>query len=152
MADKGIELTDKNRTFIYKLVHGKSESGNALTVYEAYQQSGYSGDIHAAYQLKSRLEKELMLEEINKGASKADIFKQIADMMQLPAVDKAGNAVNGISLTNKIKVLGLALKAHEQMEPQPKRLTAFQINFPGNKPQEAMVVEAEVVEQKEKGE
>lgn len=146
MADekKALELTDKNRLFIYKLVHEKSESGNPLTVYEAYQKAGYEGDIHAAYQLKSRLEKELMMEEMNRGASKADIFKQIADAMQLPAVDKSGAPVSGISMTNKIKVLGLALKAHEQLEPTPVKLSVFQINMPGSKPA-ATVIEAEVV-------
>lgn len=155
-ADKQVaasKLTDSNRLFIYKLTYEKSESGSPLTVFEAYQRAGYKGDIHAAYQLKSRLEKELMLEEINRGASKADIFKQIADAMALPAVDKSGAPVTGISMTNKLKVLALALKAHEQLEPVQPKITAFQINLGGAEPpKEAVIVEAEIISDTAKGE
>lgn len=133
-ADKAIvdvsnSLSDRNRAFIYHLVHGQSASGNPLTVYEAYQKAGYEGDKHAAYELKSRLEREIMQAEITRGASKADIFREIAGLMQLPAVDKMGAALTGISATNKIKVLALAVKAHEVIDvPQPK-ITAVNINM-----------------------
>ncbi len=122
-------LTGKNRLFIYNLVHGRSTSGNPLTVYEAYQNAGYDGDKHAAYQLKSRLETELMKAQISTGVSKSDIFKEIAGMMALPVVDKDGNPATGISVTNKIKLLQLAVKSHDMVKDPSPNVTAVQINF-----------------------
>lgn len=128
------DLTDKNRAFIYHLVHGKSESGNRLTVYEAYQNAGYDGDKHAAYQLKSRLEKEIMEAEVTRGATKADIFREIADLMTLPTVGKDGSAVTGISVAQKVKLLGLAVKAHDMVKTDAPRITAININMGGSAP------------------
>lgn len=147
-------LTDKNRAFIFHLVHGRSASGSPLTVYEAYQKAGYEGTIHAAYQLKSRLEREIMAAEVNRGASKSDIFRQIADLMELPVTDSKGNAAAGITVTNKIKLLQLAVKAHETVEPQAPKITAFVINTGGataNVVEEAKIIDAEVVKGEENG-
>ncbi len=144
------ELTPFNREFIFQLVHGKSASGQPLTVYEAYQNAGGDGTKHAAYQLKSRLEREIMAAEVNRGASKADIFKQIADLMNLPVVDKNGNAAAGISVTNKIKLLQVAIRAHEAVEPQAPKISSFTINMAPAKA-EGAVIDAEVVKGDEHG-
>ena len=155
MEDKGLEaatnaLTEKNRNYIYYLTHGKSESGNPLTVYEAYQKAGYESDKHAAYQLKSRLEKELMQAQIDRGASKSEIFKQIADLMVLPTIEANGSPASGLSVTNKIKVLALAVAAHKETKEEIKSITKVEINL-GQPAQTAIIEDAVIIKGEENG-
>src|SRR5690349_19834627 len=120
-------LTPMNRLFMFYLTHG-DEQGNKLSVFDAYRKAGGEGDKHAAYQMKSRLEKELTTEALNSGMSKADILRDIADMMRLPVTEKDGTPVKAVSLKEKLRLTSLALRAHEAVAEKMPTITAIQIN------------------------
>ncbi len=122
------ELTPQNRLFIFYLNHGEPEAGKRLTVFESYQMAGYKGDKHAAYQLKSRLEKELLAEALNTGMSRADIVRNIASLVELPVVGDDGKPVSSLTVQQHTRLLALGLKAHEATQALVPKITAIQIN------------------------
>lgn len=132
-------LTPMNRLFMFYLTHG-DEQGNKLSVYDAYRKAGGEGDKHAAYQMKSRLEKELTAEAINSGMSKADLMRDIAGAMKLPAVGEDGQPLKAVGMKEWLRIRSLALRAHEAVGDRTPNITAIQINrYEGGKKEEVVV-------------
>jgi hypothetical protein len=133
-------LLPKQRLFLMRLLEGAK-------VYDAYKDAGYEGDKGAAYQLKSRLDKELTLLAEAKNMSKSDLLLELGKLNELPVVDKTGAPVSGVSINNKLRILALQQKALEMSKPEAPRITAFQVNtYVGEKKTDA--VDTTIVEEK----
>ena len=134
-------LNAKQRTFLALLVEGKK-------VVEAYRAAGYEGEAPAAYMLKSRLEKSLEDLAKARGCSKASLMTEIAQLNDLPVVDKAGNPVTGISMAHKLKLLELQKKTLDAEKPALPKVTAFNVTAYVDGHPSPREIEAEVIERK----
>lgn len=137
-------LTPMNRLFLFYMTHG-DEQGNKLSVFAAYQKAGGEGDKHAAYQMKSRLEKELTAEAINTGMAKSDIVRDIAALNSLPVVGADGKPVMNVSVKEKLRLSSLALRVHEAIQEKTPNITAIQINRYDSGKKDEVIVETTAV-------
>lgn len=134
-------LLPKQRMFLFLLTEGRP-------VFEAYKAAGYEGEKGAAYQLKSRLDGALVEMAKARNVSKGDLMLEIGRLNDLPLVDRFGDAVVGITINHKIKVLALQQKALESEKQEAPRVTLVQVNrFEAKTASEveAIATEAEVV-------
>lgn len=125
-ADKSIQtndvkeleskLTPKNRVFLEYLSQGK-------TTLEAYKLSGYIGEDHAAYELKSKLSKDFEVYLTAKGMSRGDLMLAVKDLIDLPVTNR-----NYKSLKDHMKLLGMWMKMLPADTTKKPNITAFVIN------------------------
>lgn len=140
-------LNPKQRLFLSLIMEGNK------TV-EAYVKAGYKGDEHAAYTLKTRLNKALHALAEARGMTRADLMVQVQHIMELPLirVDSQGHSqpADGITVDQWIKLAHLKEKIVPDAKPRPS-ITAVQINFGDDKKAEVVVpppvIDAEVVEE-----
>ena len=118
-------LNPKQRLFLSLIMEGNK------TV-EAYNKAGYKGDEHAAYTLKTRLNKALHALAEARGMTRADLMVQVQHIMELPLirVDSQGKAqaAEGITVDQWIKLAHLKEKIVPDSKVRPN-ITAVQINF-----------------------
>lgn len=123
-------LNPKQRLFLSLVLEGKKTP-------EAYKLAGYEGDDHAAYTLKTRLNKALSALAEARGMTRADLMVQVQNMMELPLirVDSGGRAqpVDGITVDQWIKMAHLKEKILPDRKERPN-ITAIQINLGEDKP------------------
>lgn len=123
-------LNPKQRLFLSLVLEGKKTP-------EAYRQAGYEGDDHAAYTLKTRLNKALAALAEARGMTRADLMVQIQNMMEMPLirVTSFGQAVpvDGITVDQWIKMAHLKEKILPDRKERPN-ITAIQINLGEDKP------------------
>lgn len=110
------KLTSKNKMFLELLSQGKS-------TLEAYKLSGYQGDDHAAYELKSKLSRDFEAYLLNKGLSKGDLMLAVKGLIDAPLHPLAAKGVK-----DQIKLLTLWLKMLPQESSSKPNITAFVIN------------------------
>ena len=116
------ELEPRQKLFLMLLLEGKK-------VVEAYQEAGYDGKEKAsAYQLKSRLNKQLEQLAIAKNMSKGDLLTQVSNLYELPVVDKQGQAITGITIQTKLRLLSLHNRILDNMTTSRPNITAITIN------------------------
>lgn len=111
------ELTPKNRLFLMGMLEGKK-------VFDAYKEAGYDGDSHAAYVLKSRLNKELAAFASVHGVSREDLMLEISKLNNIPLAMPAG----GVNINQKLRILALQEKVLSSMKPERPNITAITIN------------------------
>lgn len=137
------KLTPQNKLFLTYILDGKS------TV-EAYTLAGYEGDNHAAYTMRTRLNKALEVIAEAKGVDKAGLLVKIGSLLEKPLVfrDQRGmeHEVKGLTVNEHLKALSiqkdLILKGGQSGK---SKITAIQINrYEEGK---AKVTEAEVIVQ-----
>lgn len=142
-------LNPKQRLFLSLIMEGNK------TV-EAYIKAGYRGDEHAAYTLKTRLNKALHALAEARGMTRADLMVQVQHIMELPLirVDSSGNSqpADGITVDQWIKLAHLKEKIVPDSKVRPA-ITAIQINFDDKKecvsvdvPAQPEAVDAEIVD------
>lgn len=129
MEEKGLQLTAKNELFIRFILAGKRTP-------EAHKLAGYNGDPHAAYELRSRLNKAISAAARAGGVSEEGVLSDIAALDELPVAAPAA----GITVDQKLKVVALKHKVLTDRAEGERELTTFVI---GKRP--VKVVEAEVV-------
>lgn len=134
-------LTPKNRLFLHLLLEGKG-------TIEAYEAAGYSStDPHAAYVLKSRLNKELEAMATARGCSRAHLMTEISKLNDLPVVSQIGVPLTGLTANQKLKLLTLEEKVLESQKAEKASYTSISIlryNEEQKKPEN--VLDAEIVE------
>ena len=121
-------LTPQNRLFLSYLLQGQK-------VKDAYRLAGYDGaSDDAAYVLKHRLDRELNALAKALGTSNADIRLSAHGLLSLPTVDKEGQAVSGITINQRIKLLELTAKVNaaeaKAAMPEAPKLTFISIRPP----------------------
>lgn len=139
-------LNPKQRLFLSLIMEGNK------TV-DAYVKAGYKGDEHAAYTLKTRLNKALQALAEARGMTRADLMVQVQHIMELPLirVDSQGHSqpADGITIDQWIKLAIFKEKLVPDAKARPN-ITAVQINFGDDKKAEvsveAPVVDTEIVE------
>ena len=138
-ADPLEELTPKQRLFITLLIEGKKPQ-------DAYVKAGYEGDpSHAAYVLKSRLDKQITLMAMARGTTKADLITQMQQLHELPVVDGEGAPVKGISIQHKLRLIDLQNRILSGLQDSGSDILGIQINFATEAPVKPVAVEAQVV-------
>lgn len=118
-------LNPKQRLFINLIMEGRK-------TLDAYKMAGYEGDDHAAYTMRTRLNKALGQLAEARGMTRADLMHQVANMMELPLirVDGRGQVHNaeGITVDQFIKLAHLKEKIVLDRKERPQ-ITAIQINL-----------------------
>lgn len=138
-ADPLEELTPKQRLFITLLIEGKKPQ-------DAYVKAGYEGDPgHAAYVLKSRLDKQITLMAMARGTTKADLITQMQALHELPVVDKDGAPVTGISMQHKLRLISMQNTILSSIKDDSTDILGLQINFTTADPVRPVAVEAQVI-------
>jgi hypothetical protein len=126
------ELTVKNRVFLNHLVEGKK-------TLEAYRLSGYKGNEHAAYQLRSDLKDELVKALEAQGIDRAGLMLGVEQLMRLPVKDVE------ISVKTKIDLLKLLAKMLPEVNSSVKpTITKFVINTQINTQEPSNVIDGEL--------
>lgn len=138
-ADPLEELTPKQRLFITLLIEGKKPQ-------DAYVKAGYEGDpSHAAYVLKSRLDKQITLMAMARGTTKADLITQMQALHELPVVDNEGKPVTGISMQHKLRLIAMQNTILSGLQDSGSDILGIQINFGTETPVKPVAVEAQVI-------
>lgn len=138
-ADPLEELTPMQRLFITLLIEGKKPQ-------DAYVKAGYKGDpSHAAYVLKSRLDKQITLMAMARGTTKADLITQMQQLHELPVVDGEGAPVKGISIQHKLRLIDLQNRILSGLQDSGSDILGIQINFGTETPVKPTAIEAQVV-------
>jgi hypothetical protein len=109
------DLSRKARAFLELLVAGKS-------TLEAYELAGYTGEKHAAYQLRSDLRFHLVQMLEAHGVSREDTKIQLMELLKLPVSERT------VSVGTKLKLLKFLDKL---TEPQREggAITPFLVNI-----------------------
>ena len=142
-ADPLEELTPRQRLFLTLLLDGVKPQ-------TAYVKAGYDGDpSHAAYVLKSRLDKQMTLMAMARGTTKADLIAQMQALHDLPVVDDEGAPVTGISMQHKLRLITLQNTILSGIQDSGQEILGIQINFGAETPPKHVTVDAEVVPQGE---
>jgi hypothetical protein len=109
-------LTPKQQRFLELLAEGKK-------TIEAYYEAGYKGEIHAAYQLRSRLKEEMLTILEGQGFSKEGLVQELKKLAELPLMQAT------INVKEKLDILKTLTKLLPQDRKDEKpRITAIVIN------------------------
>ena len=112
-----------NLKFLMLLLDGKSTT-------EAYKAAGYDGSDHAAYVMRSRLNKQLAALADSRGLDMAGLKQELLKVKNLPLVrhDKFGNSrpVDGLTPDEFSRFLRLQLDLLKVEKPVTNSITAIQ--------------------------
>lgn len=119
------QLTAKNKQFLQHLASGRP-------TLEAYRLAGYTGDNHAAYQLRSDLKQQLAFLLEQGGFSREQLGVEINRLNELPLDPDIKN----VNFRQKLDILRLMEKAtaKSQIQGEKPKVTPFliAINKPGS--------------------
>jgi hypothetical protein len=118
LTSQDVKLTPKNRLFLQFLSEGKS-------TLEAYKLSGYTGEDHAAYELKSKLSRDFEIYLTAKGMSRGDLMLAVKDLIDVPITNRQYK-----TLKDHMKLLSMWMKMLPVEAVSRPNITAFVINNP----------------------
>lgn len=99
------ELSPRAQKFALLIVDKPNDD-----LYDLYKLAGFTGDKHAAYVLKGRLDKQLGVLLEARGLNRSSWMMEVKKLNDMPLVDNRGEPVKGVTIDQKIRILQLQQK------------------------------------------